>query len=348
MQEVNYMEKEKYIITGATGHIGNVLARKLCKQNKDVTAFVLPNEDLTPIKDLNLKIVYGDITDREAVFKLIEKDSIVMHLAGIIDIGTMQEEIIRKVNVEGTKNVVDACVENKAKKLIYLSTVHIIDPQNEGDILVEPTVFDKNKVVGNYAKTKLEATKYIFDACKEKGLKASVLYPSGVLGPYDYKISELGQVILDYMNHKLIAYVKGGYNFVDVRDVVDSAVNAVTMGRDGEGYIVSGRAVDLKELLSIINKKLGRKRLPPKIALWFVRMFAGLSNLYYKMRKKKPVFSKYSLYTLNVNHNFSNEKAKKELKFKPRDVVESVNDSVDWFIKNKPELVNFKKLNIDK
>lgn len=77
-------------------------------------------------------------------------------------------------------------------------------------------------------------------------------------------------------------------------------------------------------------------------------MFAGLSNLYYKMRKKKPVFSKYSLYTLNVNHNFSNEKAKKELKFKPRDVVESVNDSVDWFIKNKPELVNFKKLNIDK
>ena len=70
------MEKEKYIITGATGHIGNVLARKLCEQNKDVTAFVLPNEDLTPIKDLNLNIVDGDITEREAVFKVIVKDSV--------------------------------------------------------------------------------------------------------------------------------------------------------------------------------------------------------------------------------------------------------------------------------
>ena len=200
----------KYIVTGATGHIGNVLTRKLCEQNKDVTVFVLPNEDLSPIKDLNVKVVYGDITDREAVFKLIEKDSIVMHLAGIIDIGTMPEEIIRKVNVGGTKNVVDACVDNKAKKLIYLSTVHIIDPKEEGDLLVEPKVFDKNKVVGNYAKTKLEATKYIFDACKEKDLNASVLYPSGVIGPYDFKISELGQVILDYMNHKLIVLMKSG------------------------------------------------------------------------------------------------------------------------------------------
>lgn len=339
---------EKYIITGATGHIGNVLTRKLCELNKDITVFVLPNEDVTPIKDLKVKIVYGDITDRESVFKLINKDSIVMHLAGIIDIGNMPEEIIRNVNIGGTKNIVDACVENKVKKLIYLSTVHIIDPKEEGDILVEPTVFDKNKVVGNYAKTKLEATKYIFDACKYKGLNATVLYPSGVLGPYDYKISELGQVILDYMNHKLIAYVKGGYNFVDVRDVVDATINAIEKGRSGEGYIVSGRAVDLKELLTIINKHLGRKKLPPKIALWFVRMFAGLSNLYYRLRKKKPIFSKYSLYTLNVNHNFSNEKAKEELDFKPRDIVESVNDSVDWFIKNKPELVNFKKLNLDK
>ena len=337
---------EKIIITGATGHIGNVVARKLVEQGKKLTALVLPNEDLTPIKDLNLDIVYGDITDKEAVFKLIEKDSIVLHFAGIIDIGTMDEETIRKVNIGGTENIVDACVGNRAKKLIYLSTVHIIDP-DAGEVLKEPTEFDKNKVVGNYAKTKLEATKYIFDACHERGLNATVLYPSGVIGPYDFKISELGQVILDYMNHKLLAYVKGGYNFVDVRDVADATIRAITDWKKGEGYIVSGYNVDLKELLGIINEKLGRRKFPPKLALWFVRMFAGLANAYYKARKKKPVFSKYSLYTLNVNHNFSNEKAKQELGFNPRSVKDSVSDAVDWFIKNKPELVNFKKLNID-
>lgn len=341
------MFMEKFIVTGATGHIGNVLVRKLCEQGQNVKVLALPNEDLSPLENLKVDIVFGDVTDRDFVFKFIEKDAVVMHLAGIIDIGTTPEELVRNVNVNGTKNIVDACIENKAKKLLYLSTVHIIDPQKVGDILREPTEFDKNKVVGTYAKTKLEATKYIFGACKEKGLNATVLYPSGVLGPYDFKISELGQVILDYMNHKLIAYVKGGYNFVDVRDVADATINAVTMGRKGEGYIVSGTAMSLKEMLTVINKKLGRKKLPPKIALWFVRMFAGLSNLYYKMRHKKPVFSKYSLYTLNANSNFSNEKAKSELKFNPRPVEESICDAVDWFIENKPEVVNFKKLKID-
>lgn len=338
---------EKYIITGATGHIGNVLARKLTKMGKDVTAIILPNEDLTAISSLNLNIIYGDVTDRDFIFKIIEKDSIVLHLAGIIDIGTLPVELIENVNIGGTQNIVDACIKNQAKKLIYLSTVHIIDPQTEGTTLVEPESFDKNKVVGTYAKTKIQATNYIFECCKQNKLNATVLYPSGVLGPYDYKISELGQVILDYMNHKLIAYVKGGYNFVDVRDVADAIINAIERGRSGQGYIVSGRAMSLKELLVTINKKLGRKRLPPKIALWFVRMFAGLSNFYYKVRNKKPVFSKYSLYTLNSNCNFSNEKAKKELDFKPMDVERSICDSVDWFIENKPEAVNFKKLKRD-
>ena len=337
---------EKYIITGATGHIGNVITKKLCESKEDVTVLVLKNEDLTPIKNLNVKIVYGDVTDRDFIFNFIEKDSIVLHLAGIIDIGLTPSEIVKKVNIEGTKNIVDACIQNKAKKLIYLSTVHIIDPKKHGDILLEPTEFDESKVVGTYAKTKLVATKYIFDACKERNLNATILYPSGVIGPYDYKISELGQVILDYMNHKLLAYVKGGYNFVDVRDISDATISAITNGKCGEGYILSGEYMSLKNLLMTINKKLNIKKLPPKIALWFVRMFASLSNLYYKLRKQKPIFSSYSLYTLNANSNFSNEKAKKELSFNPRDVKESICDAVDWFIKNKPEKVNSKKLHV--
>ncbi len=336
---------EKYIITGATGHIGNVITKKLCENKEDVTVLALKNEDLTPIKDLNVKIVYGDVTNRDFIFNFIEKESIVLHLAGIIDIGLTPSEVVKKVNVDGTKNIVDACIQNKAKKLLYLSTVHIIDPKKHGDILLEPTEFDESKVVGTYAKTKLIATKYIFDACKNQGLNATVLYPSGVIGPYDYKISELGQVILDYMNHKLLAYVKGGYNFVDVRDVCDATINAITNGKSGEGYIISGENMTLKNLLITINKKLGRRKLPPKIALWFVKMFAPLSNLYYKMRKQKPVFSSYSLYTLNANSNFCNEKAKKELSFNPRDIKLSICDAVDWFIANKPEKVNFNKLN---
>ncbi len=335
---------EKYIVTGATGHIGNVVVKKLCEQNLKVDILVLPNENIEALQGLNVNVLYGDVTDRSFIFNIIEPDSIVIHLAGIIDIGLTPPETVYKVNVEGTKNIVDACIQNKAKKLIYLSTVHIIDPKENGDILIEPTKFDKDKVVGTYAKTKLIATKYIFDACKEKGLNATILYPSGVIGPYDYKISELGQVILDYMNHKLIAYVSGGYNFVDVRDIADATISAIKNGKAGEGYILSGQYMSLKEMLITINKKLNRRKLPPLLALWFVKMCVPFSNLYYKARHKKPVFSKYSLYTLHSNSNFDNNKAKLELNFKPRDARESICDAVDWFIKNKPNLVNFKKL----
>lgn len=333
----------RYIVTGANGHIGNVVIRKLLERGHEVTALVLPNEDVSPLSGLQVKLIYGDVTDRAFVMNLIEQDAVVLHFAGIIDIGTLPKEVIEKVNLGGTKNIVDACVANQAKKLIFLSTVHIIDPQKEGDVLVEPVEFSAEKVMGDYAKTKVKATEYILDACQNRGLNATILYPSGVLGPYDYKISELGQVILDYMNHKLTAYVKGGYNFVDVRDVADAVLNAVEKGRKGEGYIVSGRVMSLKELLTTVNRKLGRKKLPPKIALWFVMMFAGLSNFYYKVRNKKPVFSKFSLLTLNSNCNFSNAKAKTELDFEPMPIEKSVYDAIDWFIENKPEIVKLSK-----
>ncbi len=328
----------KIVVTGATGHIGNVLVKALIEKGEAVIVIILPNEDMTPLDDLKLDVRYGDITDRDFVFSVIEEGDTVYHLAGVIDIANIPYEKIKKVNVGGTKNIVDACIEKKAKRLIYTSSVHIIDPV-EGKVLTEPSTFDSSNLVGNYAKTKALATGYIMEKAKSGELDAVVVYPSGVIGPCDYKISELGQVILDYMNEKLFAYVKGGYNFVDVRDVVNGIILAGEKGESGEGYILSGRYVTLKEMLTILNKKLKRKKLPYKIALWFVKLMVPFANLYYKVRNKKPVFSAYSLYTLNSNSNFSNQKAKEKLGYTVRNVEETLFDTVDWFRENKPELV---------
>ncbi len=328
----------RYIVTGGTGHIGNMLIRELVKQGKNVLALVLPNDDLSPLNGLKIETIEGDIVDRDFIFKLINKGDVVFHLASMIDINNTPYSALEKVNVQGTKNIVDACINNGAKRLIYTSSVHIIDP-NQGDILIEPTDFSEKNIVGNYAKTKALATKYVIEKAKAGELDAVVLYPSGVIGPGDYKISELGQVILDYINGKLIAYVRGGYNFVDVRDVVNGIISASTKGKSGEGYILSGEYLTIKDMLRILNKKIGRKKLPYKIALWFVKMMTPLASLYYKIRGKKPVFTAYSLYTLNTNSKFSNEKAKTFLDYSTRPIQETLFDTVDWFIENKPELI---------
>ena len=324
-------------VTGGTGHIGNVLIKKLVKLGYKVRALCLPNEDLTPIKNLDIEIIYGDVTDRDFIFKTIRQNDLVFHLAGVIEITPGFDEIVKKVNVDGTKNIVDACVEKNAK-LVYTSSVHVIEPISNV-VLKEPEYLDENKVVGIYAKTKTIATKYVFEATKTCGLNAIVLYPSGVIGPCDYKVSELGQVTLDYINGKMTGFVKGGYNFVDVRDVADGIISASILGKSGQGYNLSGELVSIKQMFSALNEKIGRKSLPPKIATWFIRIFAKISIAYYRHKKQKPIISDYSLYTLNVNSNFSNEKAKKDLNFKNRSYKQSLFDAVDWFAKNKPELI---------
>ncbi len=334
---------DKILLTGATGHIGNVVARLLVEKGFKVTALIVKDENIEPISDLNLNIVYGDVRDKSLLLSLIDENTVVFHLAGIINIGIKNIDLIYDVNVGGTKNIVDCCVEKNAKKLIYTSSVHTIYPE-KGVVLYEPEVFDETKIEGEYAKTKTIATKYVFDACKNRGLKAVVTYPAGVIGPYDYKISELGQVVLDYINKKLLAYVKGGYNFVDVRDVADGIIKAYEHGKIGEGYILSGEYVPLKKLFNIINKKIGRKGLPPLLAIGFVRMFARACENYYIRRNKKPLFTWYSLYTLTSNSNFCNEKAKKELGYTTRSFESTIFDTIDWFVNNKPELINFKKI----
>ena len=339
-----------YLITGGAGHIGNTLARALLKEKKKVKILALPNEDVSSLDGLDVEIVRGDINDREFMKQFIQKDDVVFHLAGIIDIANMPYEKIKKVNYDGTVNVTDACIENKAKKLVYTSTVHIIDP-NSGHVLTEPTAFEHDNLVGNYAKTKALASKYITEKSKAGLLDASIVYPSAVVGPYDFRLSETGQVVLDYVNGKLNAYVKGGYNFVDVRDVAQGLIGASEKGRAGEGYILSGNYITVKEMMTILNKKTGRKRVHVKIALWFLKLVAPIANLYYKVRGKKPVLSNESLYTINTNANFSHQKATDEFGYNPRPVEQTLFDTVDWFIENKPELVNkkkFKNLNEDK
>lgn len=322
-----------HIVIGGTGHLGNVVLKKLVEQGKRVKALILPGEDLTPIKDLDIELSYGDILDKEFLEKEIIADSYVYHMAGIVDIGSVKRQIMYDVNINGTKNVIDVCEKNKVKRLVYTSSVHVIFEGKDKEVLYEPTVFESDKIVGDYAKTKTIATKYIFERIKEGNLDAVVVYPSGIIGPFDYKISNFGQLIYDYMHSRVLARVDGVYNFVDVRDVSDGVIAAMEKGRKGEGYTLSGDLVTVGEFFSWLEEKTHIKQ-PPKLKMWFAKLFAKSAELYYKARKRRPLFSKYSLYTLTANCNFSNKKAVDELDFKVRPLQQSTNDAVDWFKEN--------------
>lgn len=326
----------KCVVTGASGHIGNVLVRDLISKNYEVKAFVLKNENVDYLKELNVEICYGDVRDLESLKEAFRGADIVFHLAGIIDIGTVNKKFIYSVNVGGTKNVLQACREEKVKKLVYTSSVHAIPEKPKDEIITETKEFSEDKVKGIYAKTKAEATKYLLENVSQdldNNPEIIIVHPSGVIGPYEYIPSNLGQLVIDCANKKIGAYLDGGYNFVDVRDVANGVVLAAEKGKNGECYILAGHKVSVKELMKKIEAVTKVKMPRFKIARWFAYATGFLSEIYYKIVKQKPLFTSYAVYTLGTNCNFSNEKAEKELGYTIRPIDETIKDTVDWFKK---------------
>lgn len=326
----------KCVVTGASGHIGNVLVRDLINKNYEVKAFVLKSENVDYLKELNVEICYGDVRDLESLKEAFRGADIVFHLAGIIDIGTVNKQFIYSVNVDGTKNVLQACKEEKVKKLVYTSSVHAIPEKPKDEIITETKDFSEEKVKGIYAKTKAAATKYLLENVSQNldnTPEIIIVHPSGVIGPFEYIPSNLGQLVIDCANKKIGAYLDGGYNFVDVRDVANGVVLAAEKGKNGECYILAGHKVSVKELMQKIEAVTKVKMPRFKIARWFAYATGFLSEIYYKIVKQKPLFTSYAVYTLGTNCNFSNDKAEKELGYTIRPIDETINDTVDWFKK---------------
>ena len=190
--------------------------------------------------------------------------------------------------------------------------------------------FDPNKVVGEYAKSKAEAARYVLEAVQNRGLDACIVHPSGIIGPYDFKTSHLTQLIIDAATGRLRAGVKGGYDFVDVRDVTNGILAACEKGEPGECYILSGHYVSVPELLQLVAKAAGRKPITTFLPLWLAKLTAPLSEIYYNLKKQPPLYTKYSLYTLESNANFSHAKADRELGYRSRPISETITDTVRW------------------
>ena len=327
-----------FIVTGANGFLGNNVVRRLIKDGNEVRALVLPNDKLQALQGLNCKIYKGDVTKKETlkeVFEIEKEEELyVIHCAAIVSIKTKKDPNIYKVNVEGTKNIIEKVLEKNAK-LIYISSVHAITENPNQEVITETKNFDPDKVEGAYAKTKAEIANYILQMVKEKNLNACILHPSGLIGPNDYGNTHLTQLLIDFAKGKLKACVKGGYDFVDVRDVAEGIVNACQYAKKGECYILSNRYITVKELLDTESDVIGKKRVKIILPMWLAKATAPLSELYYNILKQTPLYTKYSLYTLTSNSNFSNEKAKKELYYKTREFKDTIKDTMEWLKKQR-------------
>ncbi len=318
------------LVTGAGGHIGNVLVKYLYKKGyRELRLFVQQDEDISYIEKYAKEIVRGDIRDSLAVSAAVRGCEFVFHLAGLVQISGMRKKIIYDVNVGGTRNVAQACLEKGVKRLVHVSSVHALKEPEAGSV-DETLDTDVHNLLGTYAKSKAMGTIEVMNAM-QKGLDAVIVFPTGVIGPYDFRSSYTGSAIKGYIDAKKTQYYfNGKYDFVDVRDVADGIFRAWKYGEKGQGYIISGSVASLEDIIKAVEQSTGHTIRRHRIPVCLVKAAAILAPIYYKLARRKPILSKYSIDVLMSNSSISCEKAQSMLGYKPRPMIKTIRDMVRW------------------
>jgi dihydroflavonol-4-reductase len=319
----------KIALTGASGHIGANLCRKLLDDNHILR--VLTNQYTASLKGLGLEVVKGDILNLTSLRELADGAEVLIHLAASISINGDQQ--VLDTNVVGTTNVLDVVRSCKVKRLLHFSSIHALVHQPLDQTLDEerPLTVSDHII---YNQSKALAEELVLHAV-ESGLDAVIINPTSVVGPNDFKPSLMGQAIIQLYKGKIPALIPGGYDWVDVRDVVDGTISAMENGRTGQSYLLSGHFKTLPELYEQIILIQGKAKKLPVIPFWLAEVGVPFLKAWARVSGNKPLYTKESVEILKTAHtNISSRKAQNELGYDSRPFKDTLRDTIEWFREN--------------
>ena len=325
----------KALVTGATGFIGHHVTRILKEKSFEIIALVREGISTNELMALDVEVVTGDIRDFSAVCKALKGCQQVYHLAADYRLWALHPETIYEINVQGTRNVMQAALDLGVERVIYTSTVGVWSGSLNGEISSETTPSSLEAMVGHYKKSKFIAEREVYRFI-EKGVPAIIVNPSAPIGPKDRKPTPTGKIIVDFLNGKMPAYLHTGLNFVDVHDVAQGHVLASIYGKVGERYILGNKNMTLREFLEALAQVTRRK--PPKIRLPYfpVLTAAYINEAFSRWVTHKP--PKIPLDGVKMSRKymfFDCSKAISELKMPQSPVEKAIEMAAHWFIEQK-------------
>lgn len=274
--------------------------------------------------------VKGDITDPADVDRLVQGCEAVVHLAARISIDSANDPLVPRVNVEGTRHVVDACVRHGVRRLVHFSSIHSYDahPRNEP---LDETRAPTAPTTAAYDRSKAAGDVLVLDAVRSKGLNAVILAPTSVFGPMDHGPSLLGRAIADMHNGRVPLLPPGGYDFVDVRDVAAAAVNALHKGAAGEKYLLSGQYRTVRELAATVGSIAGRRVAQRVMPAAVLRALVPVFRAQARLAGGTPLVTSEAINALMEGHpDIRSTKAQAELGLRPRPFEETLADTLAW------------------
>ena len=321
------------IVTGASGHLGASLVQVLLAAGRPVRALVMPGDRTAQRLPPDVEIQEGNVLDPASLRQLMATKNgeppTVYHCAGIVSTAMKATTLLHAVNVDGTKNVLSACREAGVRKLVHVSSVHALPETRAGEPAREATRFDPDSIVGPYAKSKAEATGLVLQEA-DRGLNASVVFPTGLCGPGDLALGHMTRLLVDFVHNRMPMGVQGGFDFVDVRDVAKGLMQCADKGLRGEGYILGNRFITVAEIFTLFSRFTGAKTIRFFAPMWLARFGLPMFALWERLRKRPQLFNQYALHTLSGHILYSHEKASRDLGYSVRPFDETIRDMASW------------------
>lgn len=322
----------KVLVTGANGLLGSNIVRILLERGIQTRAMVRLNARLLSLKGCDPEYFIGNITSREDTIKAAAGCDYIIHTAGITDQTLPRLKNYLKVNVGGTKNIIDAATKNGTKRFVYISSTISIGYGTKENPGTEDKPAMKPYTESHYAVSKYRAEQIVINAVNESGLDAIILNPSFMIGPHDSKPSS-GKLLLVGYRDKIVFLTRGGRNFVPAEDVALASCNALTKGRTGEKYLLTNSNLSYKEFFDIVDSITDFKRYKIIMPSCMVKATGLLGSM--AAYSGKPVLLNYNnARILTVKNFYRSDKAIEELDFPQSDIKIAIIKALNWFREN--------------
>jgi len=315
------------VVTGASGHVGANLIRELQEKGRSVRA--LAHRDRRAFEGLGIETCAGDILDSRSLIKAFKGARCVYHLAVHISISKRDAEEASLINVKGTRSVVHACREAGVGRLVHFSSIHALSSEPRKEEIDESRPL-AGASAPLYDRSKADAERIVLEAVKG-GLDAVTITPTAILGPWDFKPSYMGKFLLALYHGDFKSLVRGGFDWVDVRDVVQGALAAEQRGRRGERYLLSGTWLSVKDLAALVEEVTGMGAPWFTAPMWLAHAGLPFMGVLSRLKKTEPLYTKESLHALQNHRCISHQKATRELGYASRPLRETLKDALEWF-----------------
>jgi nucleoside-diphosphate-sugar epimerase len=321
----------KIMITGATGYIGNALARKLVEQGNTIHALVRNPEKCQSLKHENIILFKGDLNNETSINEAMYDCQQVFHVAGDVRIWAKNYEEIFDNNTKGAFNIFNAALKNNVEKVVFTSTCGVLGPS-----IHTPLTEDDPRLIGFDIEYELSKKMAEDSALKfaEKGLNIVIVRPTKVYGPGEFSSSlSAMQMIHDFLKRKIIFIPSpGNYigNFCFIDDIVDGHIKAMKYGKSGEKYNLGGENISYHDFFSSFNKFLEIKGRIINIPRFIIKLWAYLQILFYKLFGQAPIFTPKSVDYVFMHHQYSSNKAIKELNYQITPINFAINKTCQF------------------